>query len=340
MQNDIQGYGYADVDAAVRVLTSHELFHGVQAAYAQSEAVWFLEGTAVWGEHLYDPYNDDFLRFCSAYLDDVSRSLSEPPAGPVPTFAYATAIWWFHLADTYGDDVIVELMEAFADAPGDDELLVAMSEVLAGRGGSLEGDFVRFASRNLATGDRAGALTGEYPFAADLRQLRAEADGESIEEEDRVYPLATVYYQVGWAGGDFFVATADEAPDLALALHGLDAEGRLLAAMAVPEAGPVEQSWAADAGSYWLVVSNPTLAENSTKTVVCVGSRDDVSPCLDAGNAGDTGAGDDADSGEPAGSTNDCGCQSGAAPSTTVLLALAMAIRVGARYGGHTKEQT
>lgn len=338
MENDFEGYGYADVDEAVRVLTSHELFHGVQAAYAQSEAVWFLEGTAVWAEHLYDPYNSDFLRFCSAYLDDVGRSLSEPAAGPVPTFAYATALWWFHLSDTYGDDVILELMEAFASAPGDDELLQAMASVEAGRGGSLAADFTWFASRNLATGDRAGSLEGEYPFAAELRETRAEERGERIEAEDRVYPLATVYYELAWAGGDLHVATADAAPDLAIALHPLGDDGQLLDAVAFPEAAPVSQPLAADPGTYWLVVTNPTLAEDSTKTTVCAGTEDDVAPCLDAGegNPDDTGAnpGDDADTAPSA----DCGCQVAAPPWIAVLLSLTMARRRQTGYRANIKE--
>ncbi len=332
MENDFAGYGYSDLDEAVRVLTSHELFHGVQAAYAQSEAVWFLEGTATWAEHLYDPFNDDFIRFCSYYLDDAGRSLSEPPAGPVPAFAYATALWWFHLAERHGESVMVEMMEAFAEHPDDDELLVAMTEIEAAHGSTLWDDFSEFSMRNLATGDRAGAFSGEYPFAAELREVKDEEDGTSFNVEDRVYPLATVYYELDWAGGDLYFATAEAAPDLFVSIHALDADGRALDAAYFPEPGPVSQSASAEAGTYWIVVSNPTLADDSTKVPVCVGTAADVEPCLPAEDDSGADPGDEDDTGKE---SPGCGC-SGAPTmplATGALLALGTVARRRRRRG-------
>ncbi|MBM4393584.1 MAG: hypothetical protein FJ090_20865 [Deltaproteobacteria bacterium] len=326
MENDFAGYGYGDLDEAVRVLTSHELFHGVQAAYAQSEAVWFLEGTATWAEHLYDPYNDDFLRLCSYYLDDAGRSLSEPPAGPVPAFAYATALWWFHLAERHGEGVMVEMLEAFADHPEDDELLVAMTEIEAARGSTLWDDFSAFSMRNLATGDRAGAYSDEYPFAAELREVKDEEDGSSFNVEDRVYPLATVYYELDWAGGDLYFATAEAAPDLFVSIHPLDSEGRVLDADYFPEPAAAAQSTPADAGTYWIVVSNPTLADDSTKVPICIGTAADVEPCLP--EAADTD--EAADGGEDTGGTGGgCGCHGASTLplATSVLLGFAIVTR-------------
>jgi hypothetical protein len=340
MENDFSGYGYSNVEAAVSILTSHELFHGVQAAYAQTDEVWFLEGTAVWAEHLFDPYNEDFVWFCSAYLTDTGRPIYEPPSGPVPEFAYATGLWWWFLADRYGDEAIVELMEGFADAPDQEGILAAMSAVEAAHGGTLAQDFTDFGRLNLATGERAGAMSGGYPFAADLTEVTPEADGASIVDDNRFYPLATTYYRLEWAGGELWFAADEAGDDLVASVHAIDDEGRALDALATPTVGTEAQSLGElEAGEYWLVVGNPTLAEDSTKLTVCLGSKDDIAVCAPpADSAGDTsavpdtGEGATEDSGAKSATPEGCGCDSasglGAAATLFSLLALRRRRRV------------
>jgi hypothetical protein len=51
IENDFAGYGYSSLSEAIAVLTSHELFHGVQYAYSANQPVWMSEGMAVWAEH-------------------------------------------------------------------------------------------------------------------------------------------------------------------------------------------------------------------------------------------------------------------------------------------------
>jgi MYXO-CTERM domain-containing protein len=324
MENDFSGYGYRDIDTAVRVLVSHELFHGVQAAYTNDMPVWLSEGVAVWAEHLYDPENEDFLRFCDAYLDDTGRSLDEPPAGPVPTFAYATGLWWWFLADRHGDDALVALMEA-TDGGGADPL-AEMDAILTQRGDALRDAWVTFASWNGATGGRAGGTSEGYPFASRIGPPRSEDEGATLDVEDRVYPLAAVYYDLAHPGGPLTIATDAAAPDLHLAVHPYDTDGALLDAVAeldgAADVALVAELGEVDAGDYLLVVSNPTLAEQSTRVRLCVGAE--AAACAPA----------DADTGDPAGDTAEesggCGCATGsggAGGMTAVAAVLLAALR-------------
>jgi MYXO-CTERM domain-containing protein len=81
------------------------------------------------------------------------------------------------------------------------------------------------------------------------------------------------------------------------------------------------------AGSYWLVGTNPTLAEDSTKLLTCLGSAETVAACApEVGDTGDTAAdAPNPDVDEPDG----CGCDA-AAPGAAwgaVLLALGVVRR-------------
>ena len=83
--------GYPSLQNAVDVLTSHELFHGIQNAYDAEQEVWFSEGSAVWGELQYDPDSVDFLWFADEYLADTGRSLDRPRRAPCPRSPTARA---------------------------------------------------------------------------------------------------------------------------------------------------------------------------------------------------------------------------------------------------------
>ena len=304
MENDFAGYGYGNPTEAIRTLTSHELFHGVQAAYDSREPVWFSEGTATWAEALFDPESTDFVRFCDAYLTDTGRSLDEPPAGPVPTFAYATALWWWFLADRHGDGLLVDLLEA---TDGADGVLPDMEARIEGAGSDLRTEWSTFASWNLATGSRAGALDG-YPFARRIGPVRASADGATIDDTNRYYPLAATYYEVAHPGGPMGVALATPAPELQFALHAEDAEGRVLPATATFDGGAAVDLGELPAGTWWLVGSKPTLAESSTRVRTCVGPA--AWTCVEGGV--DTGAPAAVDTGETLEDAGCAGCATGA----------------------------
>lgn len=316
MENDFAGYGYPSLDAAVRTLTSHELFHGIQAAYDYDEDAWYQEGTAVWAEELYDPGTEDFLRFCDAYLDDTGRSLDNPPAGPVPAFAYATALWWWFVTNRYGDDWMVVYLEATTTG---DELLDLLDARV-----ELADDWVDFATWNLATGRYAG-LVESYPFAAELDGPTFEDRGDNVDDDQRFYPLATSYYRYEHAGGELTFALAADAPDVVFQLWSTDGDERVVELVAEPASvyGAVSLG-ELPAGLYLFFGTNPTLAEDSTHVRVCLGPA--AAACLpSADDTGDTGEPlDRSDSGDQPGG---CGCASGA-PGPIGAVAIAM---LGAR---------
>ncbi len=317
MENDFQGYGYSDLAEAVRVLTSHELFHAVQAAYDASAPVWFSEGTAVWAERFYDPDSEDFLSFCDAYLQDTGRSLDEPPAGPVPAFAYATALWWWFLTEAYGYEVMLELLDSTVD---DGDILASMAALEAVHSGSLSHDWARFARWNLATGERAGGMES-YPFAEDLRAIRIREDGPNLADDNRFYPLAATYYSIDHGGGALGFGIEEDAPNLTFSVHPADDGGHALEALATFSGTPTDLG-DQPPGTYWLVGSNPTLDTQSTKRMICFGA--DVSACAPVEQAELAGDGDL----EPS-----CGCGATPAPERNgsaligAVLALAAARR-------------
>lgn len=309
MENDFHGYGYPSISEAIKVLTSHELFHAVQAAYNASEPSWMLEGTAVWGEQLYEPGTDDFLWFCDAYLDDVSRALDRPPAGAGSSYIYGTALFWAFLAEKYGDTSMVALQEAMVDRD-EDSAVDAVEDVIIGEGDTLEDTWATFVRWNLATGDRAGGMDS-YSFAADLSGVAAEGEGAAISDENRFYPLAATYYRIDHPGGELWFGTPDDPSGLVFSLHPVEgggADGVVGDAVATlaPTAAGTEDLGAFDAGGYWLVGTYPTHADNSTRIQLCLGGEADMADCApqDTGETGDTGATTDTGEEKPGG----CGC--------------------------------
>ena len=288
MENDFSGYGYSSKTAAIRTLTSHELFHSVQAAYEYDSPIWYTEGTAVWAERQFDPDNEDFISFASAYLEDTSRSLDEPPAAPVPTFAYATCIWWQFMTDRLGPDAIVELQER---QEWDGELadtLVEVQAVIEGYGSTLQEEWTTFATWNAATGFQAGILDS-YDFAADLGDLITEKTGETIEDENRFFPLATTYYRLDHPGGPLWFTHTDDATGLHFALFSVEG-GESIGVLdaVVDEWEPTTPAWyqvgGADlpAGGYFLLGTYPDNADSSQKVQFCLGDESVAESCLEA----------------------------------------------------------
>lgn len=315
MENDFSGYGYSSDEAAIAVLTSHELFHGIQGAYDYDEESWYTEGTAVWAERHYDPASEDFLWFCDAYLEEPTRQLSEPPSGPVPTFAYATALWWWFVTEQEGTAWMVGYLEA---TPATDDLPALLGEQL-----DLTSSFVRFAEWNLATGSLAG-VAESYDFAAEIGPPVFEARASALDDDQRFYPLSTTYYRLNHGGGALQFGLEADAPSLVFELWATDAEGRVteLVAAPAPTAG-IQELGDFEEGTYYFVGVNPSLDEDSTKVRFCL--DDDVSDCVPVveDSAADTGKPED-DGG--------CGCASGpgaAAPGLLAALALLRRRRAG-----------
>ncbi len=307
IENDFSGYGYPSLQYAIDVLTSHELFHGVQNAYHGAHPIWFSEGTAVWGELRFDPDSLDFMWFADAYLEDAGRSLDRPPTGPVPAFAYGTCLWWDFMTTRLGIDAMVELMEATeADTADGVDVLAVMEALIVARGDTLEAMWLDFVTWNLATGDRSGAMES-YSYADQLEGILAEDDGSSIEDDNRFYPLAATYYLLEHGGGPIWFGVEEPADGLRFTLHpvaGGEDDGPVEAAVdswTAPEAVSWKLADGAELpeGGYWLVGTYPARADQSVKVRFCLGDKDDAEACAPAVEEPD---GDD-DDGEG------CSCQ-------------------------------
>lgn len=328
VENDFSGYGYPSLELAVDVLTSHELFHAVQDAYDSGQGSWFSEGTAVWAERQFDPDSVDFLRLVNAYLADTGRSLDVPPLGPVSSWAYGTALWWDFLTLRHDVSLMHELLlatESEGEVPAD--TLAGMEAVIEARGDTLAEAWMTFASWNLATAGRAGVMPG-YPYARALRGIASEANGTSIDDDNRFYPLATTYYRLEHEGGAIWFGLGEAAPGLHFALHPV-VDGKL--------DGPVEPAlhvWTgmeatprplADemdlpAGGYWIVGAQPAIADGSIKVRVCIGSQEVAALC-EPEDQPDGGALDA--STEPGAQDGGCSCAVGGLPSSGAGAALA-----------------
>ena len=310
IENDFSGYGYPSLQFAIDVLTSHELFHGVQNAYFGDHPIWFAEGTAVWGELRFDPDSLDFMWFADSYLEDTSRSLDRPPTGPVPSFAYGTCLWWDFLTTRLGVDMMSELMTATqAPAASPVDVLEVMEGLIADSGDSLEAMWVDFVTWNLATGPRSGEIES-YSYSDQLDGVLAEDDGGSIDDDNRFYPLAATYYLLEHDGGPIWFGVEEPAEGLHFALHPVEAgddDGPVLDAVdswTAPEAVSWKLADGAElpAGGYWLLGTYPSRADESVKVRFCLGDKADAEACAPAVEEGD-----DDDDGE--------GCSCGQGPS-------------------------
>jgi hypothetical protein len=295
IENDFTGYGYGSLSEAIAVLTSHELFHGVQYAYSDSQPVWLSEGTAVWAEHQYDPSVDDFYWFCGEYLEDPGRSIDSPPAGSVTSFSYGTALFFQFLTERLGAGVGPDLQDALVGRD-DTESVAAISDTLAAYGTDLETEWSVFARWNLATGTRAGAAEG-YPFAAEVRGIEAEAEGSAIVDDNRFYPLAATYFRLDHPGGELFFATAEDPLGLIFSLHPVadgGSDGPVIDSVETfsPQSAELRSLGEQDAGGYWLVGTHPIAADQSVKIEFCLGLAEDVEGCVaeveDTGGEGTT----------------------------------------------------
>jgi len=307
MENDFSGYGYANLTTAIRTLTSHELFHGVQFAYTDDEPSWMAEGTATWADYLFDPASDDFLWLASLYMDDPTRGLDRSPSG-VSAWDYGTSLFFSFLDQTLGTQSMVDLQEQMGALGGGDASLDALQATIEDQGSTLPEVWTTFADWNLASGERAG-VAESYPFAADLPGITARNEGASLDETDRVYPLATLYLRIDHPGGELWWGTADDPTGLALSLHAVAdgaADGPVDEASDVfwPDAPGAMLLGDLPAGGYWVAMSQPDLGDGGSVALsYCMGTADALAPC-----GLSVGGGDTADTGGEPPKTKGCGC--------------------------------
>jgi len=294
MENDFAGYGYPSLSVATSILTSHELFHAVQAAYNAGQPSWMSEGTAMWAEWMFDPGVRDFLYVADAYLEDAGRSIDRPPAGVATAFTYGTGLFFGFLSEALDPGTAVDLQEEM-EGRTEEEAVDAIAAVIEGWGETLPDTWTRFVEWNLGTGDRGGGIES-YSFASSLDGpvFEAVTDGPMVEDDNRFYPLAATYYRFVHEGGELSFATPDDPSGIRFALYPVtdgSEDGPLdpaVARWAPTEAGEVGLG-DLPPGGYVLLGTYPEPAAQSQKIELCLGPADAVQACLSDAAPSDTG---------------------------------------------------
>ena len=347
VENDFAGYGYPSRRAAIDTVVSHELFHAVQAAYAELP-VWASEGTATWAERQYDPASADFLGKCNGYLAETSRPIYAPPPGPVPAFAYGSALFWDFLSIRHDASIVAALLEAVERSGDPPEL--AVIGVLEERDDSLEQAWPEFARWNLATGFRSGVATS-YAYADRLDAILPDHEGDALDLDARLYPLAASYLRLDHGGGTLHAGADAGLPGVAFSLHPVaefaedGAVGDAIATFTLDAAGTRVVYEALPPGGYFVVVAYADVADATARARVCIGDEAAVAPCHVEGEEDSSGsesgttldvsssttdggeASTDGDDPDAMPSADGCGCRSGAPSPGLVGVALAMVRR-------------
>jgi MYXO-CTERM domain-containing protein len=326
--NDFAESYYSDNEEAAAVLASHELFHGIQYAYATSLPSWMSEGMATWAERLFDPELSDYYGFCSAYLDEPTRSIDSPPAGVATAWSYGTALFFGYLEGRLGEEAGPAILDAM-EGRDEGESVDVIIDVIDDFGDDIGDAWPLFAAWNLAVGRQSGGTGEGWPYADRLRAPPFEVEVEDglLDDDNRFYPMAATYFRWVHAGGPASMAFADDPTGLVFSLHpfagGAD-QGAVDAALLYLEPTSAGLSVLGDlpAGGYALVGSYPQQAAESNKVRFCLGAPGEVEACLEIeGDDGDDGTdgtdgtdtgGDDVDSGD-AGDIDEpaCGCATG-----------------------------
>lgn len=167
----------------IRVLTSHELFHSVQDAYASGQWRTFSEGTAVWNELQVFPNSagtwKDYLGFVPAFFREPERPFDKSMgAGPAVSYAYGSAVFVEYLSERFSPQFIRQIWEGCEQTPGGEERLFldVIDEQLQRRhGSSLAAAWTEFTRWNLLTAERA--VTGRgYQHAEQYPSVRLESE--------------------------------------------------------------------------------------------------------------------------------------------------------------------
>jgi hypothetical protein len=175
MENDLVGFNYDSITEGISVLTSHELFHAVQAAYAPDTARAWSEGTATWNEEQTYPDQDDYERLVPSFLSRSYRPFDRAGGGFSDLYAYGAALWPTFLDERYGDGMVRRIWETCAEAGPSPDFLDAVDEVLRADGGSLDAAWSEFTRWNLFTGERADPDRA-YRAAGDLGDVLIEEE--------------------------------------------------------------------------------------------------------------------------------------------------------------------
>lgn len=173
MENDFAGYNYPSLSLAIRILTSHELFHAVQEAYDSDQPIAWSEGTAVWAEEVVFPEQSDFENLVAAFQAKPFRPFDRAGAGFGDLYPYGAALWPYFLEAHVGAGMVAASWARCEDAGSNPTFLTAIDAELAARGRVLADEWIEFTRWNARTGRFADG-TG-YPDAGRLAAALRES---------------------------------------------------------------------------------------------------------------------------------------------------------------------
>lgn len=210
LENDFKNRGYATEEQAIRLVSSHELFHAVQLAYSTEVSGWLSEGTAVWASEAFDPDAGDVESQARPYFERPESSLATDPGGVDPII-YSGGLFFSLIEQRVGRDVLRRMFELIA-ATGD-SWPNALDTALQEQDSSLAEQYSAFVEWNLFTGERADPERA-YPNGAKLPTIKSrEVEPGYQDDAVRVFPLAARYYALKAAAAESVKASAELSDD-------------------------------------------------------------------------------------------------------------------------------
>jgi hypothetical protein len=215
LENDFGGKGYETLGEGIRLVSSHELFHAVQQAYAADIDGWLSEGTAVWASEAFDAKSGDLERQVRLYFERPEGSLAQAPPGIDP-IRYAGAVFFQMIDEHAGRETLLRMWEVLAETG--DSWPVALDAALQEHGSSLAEAFGTFVEWNLFTGTRADpersyAHGDQFPEITE-REIAPGYTDDAV----RIFPMAARYYALRATSSDTLIARV-ELPEPAEALQ-------------------------------------------------------------------------------------------------------------------------
>jgi len=177
IDNDYEGFGYADPTVPMRVTVAHEFNHACQLGHVlNADDVWYMECSAVWTEdQVYDALND-YYQFLPYYLGHPYRSLEYRG-----TAMYGAAVWNFFLAERLGRDIVSSVWSEMEEGGG---AVAALQTELDALGTSLADEFAEFAVWNWYIGSRDdGAHYEEGAAWSDVSETWSTASYPVVDAE-------------------------------------------------------------------------------------------------------------------------------------------------------------
>jgi hypothetical protein len=205
LENDFNGRGYETLELAIRLVSSHELFHAVQQAYATGISGWLSEGTAVWASEAFDAEAGDVERLARAYFERPEGSLAQDPMGTDPII-YSGGVF-FQFIDEHADRTALRRMFEILSDTGDSWPL-SLDAALREADSSLAEQFSSFVEWNLFTAGRADPERA-YARGEQLPLIKERKVEPGFQDDAvRVFPLAARYYALQLADADSVIAQA------------------------------------------------------------------------------------------------------------------------------------